>query len=272
MALSHEPVLRSLQAVDLCAQVQGTLVVPAGDPCPCAYCALRRVDASYLDGLQADLVVVHETAFPGTSTVLDLWEKTLGLVFDPSLTIEQRRARIQAARRKAGGLSKAYFLALATEMGYTISIDRGVMPLRAGIAKAGDAVVSVNRLTTVNPSDTLDLRNGHPYPVAPTPTGHDAMGAISGAQHVRTPTYPSDFFVWTVTLLSRGSNPDFTALKSRFEALKPAYSTIVWKDGTILHLDGLVGSIEGETMRIIDGGIGSIESLEIPFYDYPEDP
>lgn len=272
MALSHEPILRSLQAVDLCEQVQGTLVVPAGEPCPCTFCALRRVDASYLDAVQADLGVVKDAAHPGTSTTLDLWEKTLGLVFDPTLTTEQRRARIQAARRKSGGLSKAYFLALATEMGYTISIDRGVMPLRAGLAKAGDAVVSVRRLTAADPSDALDLRNGRPYPVAPTPTGHDAMGAISGAQHVRAPTYPSDFFVWTVTLLSRGSNPDFTALKSRFESLKPAYSTIVWKDATVLHLDGLVGSIEGETMRIIDGGVGSIESLEIPFYDYPEDP
>lgn len=262
---SHEDALRSLQAVDLCAQVIGDLIVPAGTPCPCSYCSLRRIDASYLDAVQSDLADILDASSPVSTDALDLWEETLGLPTDPGLTIEQRRQRIIDARRTTGGLSKAYFLQLATNMGYTITIDRGVMPLRAGISAVGDALVSVNRLTTADPSDLFDLRNGVPYPVQPTPTAQGSLGAESAASHVTNPTYPSDFWTWVVTINSLGTNSDSTRLKARFESLKPAYSTIVWKRFT---LDGQVGSLAGLQLRSIDGQVGSLAGLTIPNYDY----
>lgn len=265
---SHEDALRALQAVDLCSQVIGDLVVPAGVPCPCPYCGLRRVDASYLDAVQVDLDNVLKESRIGAATALALWEVTLGLSDGSGLTVEERRARLIAVRTKKGGLSKAYFMTLAAEMGYIITIDRGVMPFRAGISKAGDPARRVNRLTTADPSDALDLRNGSSYPVALTPTGHGSLGSESAAARTTKPVYPSDFWVWVVTIKSIGSNVDSSRLKERFEALKPAYSIIVWKDGTGVFIDAAgIGALQGRPLRIIDAG--SITN-ETPIYDFPE--
>ena len=264
LTASHEDALRALQAVDLCAQVIGSLVVAPGVPCPCAYCALRRVDASYLDAVSVDVESVRQAGFASETVDVDRWDAVLDLPAAPALPLAQRRARIIAARSQQGGLSKAHFIALATSMGYTITIDRGVMPLRAGIAAVGDVLVSVNRLTTANPLDLFDLRNHLPYPVELTPTAVGSLGAESAAARVTNPPYPSDFWTWVVTINSLGSNLDSTLLKARFEALKPAYSTIVWKR---FYLDGLVGSLAGVTRRQIDGQVGSIASITMPHYD-----
>lgn len=267
MVVNHENALRDLQAIDLCAQTIGTLKVASGTPCPCPYCSIRRVDAAYLDAIQSELEGVHQESTPSATTSFDLWDAFLGLPSGTGLSAAARRSRILAARSKAGGLSKAYFLQLAADLGYTITIDRGVMPLRAGIAKADDALVDVSRRTWPDQADPLDLRNGAPYPVSPWPTGTGSLGSESVATHLQKPTYPADFWVWTVTINSLGSNADESLLKERFEALKPAYSVIVWK-GTKLVLDGLVGSLSGKTLRVLDGGVGAIQKSSIPVYDH----
>lgn len=269
---SHEDALRALQGVDLCAQVLGGLVVPSGTPCPCPFCALRRIDASYLDSVQSDVAEVLSESIPSKTDSVDYWDSILGLPPAPGLTIEERRDRIISARRKSGGLSLPYFLQVATDLGYTITIERGIMPLRAGIAKAGDPIVSVNRSTTANPLDLRDLRNGVAYPVSPLPTGHGDLGAESAAEHVTNPPYPSDFWTWVVTIVSLGLNADSSLLKGRFEALKPAYSVIVWKEPSLgVFIDAGTTSLAGRTLRIINAGTAPV-SGSIPIYDFPETP
>ncbi|HOX53315.1 MAG TPA: hypothetical protein PKY05_17680, partial [Fibrobacteria bacterium] len=265
--MSHENALRDLQAIDLCSQVIGSLKIAPGAPCPCPFCSIRRVDASYFDALQGELESVHQESSPSKTSAFDLWDSLLGLPSGTGLSDDARRSRILEARSKAGGLSKAYFLQLASDLGFTITIDRGVMPLRAGIAKAGDALVGVSRRTWPDPANSLDLRNGVAYPVSPWPTGAGSLGSESTATHLQRPTFPADFWVWTVTVTSLGSHADASLLRDRFEALKPAYSTIVWK-ATKMVLDGLVGSLSGKSLRVLDGGVGPIQSTTIPVYDH----
>lgn len=225
MGVTHEDALRELAPIDLCEQKIGDLVVPAGTPCPCQFCSIRRVDAGYLDGLDTDARAVLASRFSFEQAApLDLWEDFLNLPEDPSLDEAARWARVRDARTTRNGLSKPFFEALALRLGYTIEIQRGVYPFRAGISKAGDPVLSVNRLTTPDPSDLNDIRNQAQIPINPLDR---TLGTIP-----LTPTqpYPSDFWTWIVVIISIGTNPSSALLRDRFEALKPHYSTIVWQE------------------------------------------
>jgi hypothetical protein len=105
-----------------------------------------------------------------------------------------------------GGLSEQHFIDLATALGYTITISRGSAPFRAGISEAGDQVVDVNSLSI------------------PDPPGWDP--SISGP-------YCPDLWVWTVTMISLGSNSDSSALKTAFLSLRPADTSICWIEGGV---------------------------------------
>ncbi|ACC71048.1 YmfQ family protein [Paraburkholderia phymatum] len=74
-------------------------------------------------------------AFPGTTyELLPEWESTLGLP-DPcagaSPTVQQRRAQVVARLSATGGQSVAYFVQLAANLGYTITITQ-FAPFRFG--------------------------------------------------------------------------------------------------------------------------------------------
>lgn len=225
MGVTHEDSLRELAPIDLCEQKIGDLVVPAGTPCPCQFCSIRRVDAGYLDDLNADARAVLASRFSFEQAApLDLWEDFLDLPADPSLDEAARWARVRDARTTRNGLSKGFFLALATRLGYSISIDRGVYPFRVGISRIGDSVVAVNRLTTPDLDDPDDIRN-KPSVVANPLDRTQGVFAITSTQ-----PYPSDFWTWVVRILSLGSNLNSAALRLRFEALMPHYSTIVWQE------------------------------------------
>lgn len=80
-------------------------------------------------------------SFPSTTIeLLPEWEASLGLP-DPcagaSPTIEARRAQVVARFATSGGQSRAYFIAFAGALGYTISIQ-DFAPFRAGVSHAGD--------------------------------------------------------------------------------------------------------------------------------------
>lgn len=222
---SHEVALRDLNPLDLCEQRVGELIVPAGTPCPCQFCSIRRVDAAYFDDAQARITAIHASTFSFDQLGdLDAWEAFLDLPKDPSLTEQQRWDRVREKRVSRNGLSKQFFLDLATSMGYTISIERGVYPFRAGISAAGDPVKRVNRLTTPDPEDLNDIRNqasmiANPY--------DRAQGSIS---ITATNPYPSDFWTPVITIEDLGTNTDSNRLRERFEDLKPHDTVFIWQE------------------------------------------
>lgn len=225
MAVDHDNALRQLQPIDLCEQVIGSLVVEPGTPCPCQFCAIRRVDAGYLDGLDNSTRAMLASMFSYEElTFVDRWEAILGLPPDPSLDPNQQWARIRQVRTTRNGLSKTDFEALATALGYSVTITRGVYPARAGISKAGDSVKRVNRLTAPIPGDENDIRNK--TEVVSNPLDRSAGNTPITA----TNPYPSDFWTWVVHIDSLGSNANSTLLRERFEALKPHYSQIIWQE------------------------------------------
>lgn len=191
--IRHEPVLRALAPVSLCQTPD------LGLSCACPWCALTRADATFLDAAQDELEAVRRDSFVTTAAELDAFEAVYSLL-PGSLTLAERRARLLAAKAELGGLSKPYFLDLAARLGYEIEIGRGVDAFRAGLSHVDQAVKSVNRMTSPESAD--DLR-------------HD-------------PAYPADFWVWSVYVLGLGANANTDLLVDRFEALKPAYSTIAW--------------------------------------------
>lgn len=64
------------------------------------------------------------------------WERVLGLVSPPESGYQQRQQRVLAKLSETGGLSIPYFIRLAANLGYVITIDEP-QPFRAGINRAG---------------------------------------------------------------------------------------------------------------------------------------
>lgn len=75
-----------------------------------------------------------------TSELLDEWERAWGLP-DPCVTapqtVEERRLALVSKITELGGQSRAFFIALAAAMGYTITITE-YSPFIAGYSHAGD--------------------------------------------------------------------------------------------------------------------------------------
>lgn len=96
------------------------------------------------DDARADQLVVE--AIPSTTTeLLPDWERVAGLPDNCSGTladtVQGRRADLVAKLNSLGGQSKAYFIALAARLGFTISIEE-FRPFRAGLSAAGDSLTN----------------------------------------------------------------------------------------------------------------------------------
>lgn len=93
---------------------------------------LARVDARALQ-------LVEEADPRTTLELLSDWEGFAGLP-DPctveATTLQERRARLGAKLTTTGGQSRAYFIALAAALGYTITIDE-YRPFMCGVARCG---------------------------------------------------------------------------------------------------------------------------------------
>jgi uncharacterized protein YmfQ (DUF2313 family) len=91
-----------------------------------------------VDGRAADLLE-RETDPRLTSEMLSDWEAAFGLPDDcmgPATTIEERRTRLMARMTMLGGQSRAFFIALAAALGYTITIDE-FSPVLCGVSECG---------------------------------------------------------------------------------------------------------------------------------------
>ncbi|WP_168403829.1 YmfQ family protein [Erwinia amylovora] len=83
-------------------------------------------------------------AFPATATImLPEWEETLGLPDDCSIgeidSIAKRQAAVVAKLISTGGQSIAYFITIASTLGYDITITQ-YRQARAGMSVCGDAL------------------------------------------------------------------------------------------------------------------------------------
>lgn len=80
---------------------------------------------------------------PTTSELLTDWERAAGLPDKCSgeleETIQGRRQALVAKLSSVGGQSEAYFIEVARQLGYEITITT-FLPFRAGISRAGDAL------------------------------------------------------------------------------------------------------------------------------------
>lgn len=69
------------------------------------------------------------------------WERVTGLSPGEQDTYQQRLAAVLAKLAEIGGLSRAYFIRLAANLGYTITIEEPDV-FRAGVNRAGDSINS----------------------------------------------------------------------------------------------------------------------------------
>ena len=104
---------------------------------------LRALAGSY-EASDSDAVQLLEGAFPKTASVLlPEWEKTLGLPDDCAIgeidTIPKRQSAVLSKLLRTGGMSKPYYISLAAEMGYDITITE-FRQARAGLSTCGDAL------------------------------------------------------------------------------------------------------------------------------------
>lgn len=93
--------------------------------------------------IDANAVLLINEAFPDTtSQLLPNWERVTGLPDECSVlgdTYEIRRANLIAKLRATGGQSPAYFIDVASALGYTITITE-FTPFRVGIDTVGEGL------------------------------------------------------------------------------------------------------------------------------------
>lgn len=126
-------------------QAQGLALLPRG----AAWArALTSAIARIVDGCtrgvaraRARANALIADAFPADTTeLLPEWEKSLGLPDECTGTdgsTQQRRARVVARLTATGGQSRAYFIAQAAALGFTVTIEEFPVA-RVGRARAGD--------------------------------------------------------------------------------------------------------------------------------------
>ena len=107
--------------------------------------------------MYADKALGGVTPFYAESLLVD-WERVLGLPVSTDSTYQQRQQRVLAKLAEVGGLSIPYFIRLAANLGFYITIDEP-QPFRAGVNRAGDTlyvaeIIWVWRVNVKN-SDTV---------------------------------------------------------------------------------------------------------------------
>lgn len=108
--------------------------------------AENAVDGVVLDVLETCAASLLSEMHGDTATVAGLLadhERLFGIRVAVGASLADRQARVASRRAERGGLSIPYYIGIAAALGYTITISEGddnVVPFRAGISAAGDAV------------------------------------------------------------------------------------------------------------------------------------
>jgi uncharacterized protein YmfQ (DUF2313 family) len=118
----HSDALRLLVPVDL-----GGVFGPA-----------LAIEGAALDAAAARAVELLAEAFPSSAyELLERWERTCALAVAPDDPLQLRQNRIMQKMRELGRLDRAYFIALAAGLGYTVVLDE-LHPFMPGWSGAGD--------------------------------------------------------------------------------------------------------------------------------------
>jgi uncharacterized protein YmfQ (DUF2313 family) len=101
---------------------------------------LASIDAAALDNAQAWANQLLSEVKPDQAAILiSDWERVYNVRPAATASLQERRDKILGLMSSAGGISRAYFLAIASLLGYTITITEYV-PARCGVARCGDAL------------------------------------------------------------------------------------------------------------------------------------
>lgn len=120
-------------------------LTPTGDAFPSDdqtnWVALLSAIAQTCARIDTNAVLLMNEAFPDTTTqLLPNWERVAGIPDDCSAlgdTYEIRRLNLIAKLTSRGGQSKDYFIGVAAQLGYTVTIFE-YRPFRVGISAVGD--------------------------------------------------------------------------------------------------------------------------------------
>lgn len=83
-----------------------------------------EIEGYYLDRCEESGWELNDEMFPETTNkLISQWEELYDIDVDPTDTIEERRNAVLAAHRSTGGLSVSYFEDLASDLGYSITIE-----------------------------------------------------------------------------------------------------------------------------------------------------
>jgi uncharacterized protein YmfQ (DUF2313 family) len=174
-----------LSAAAYRSQLQALL--PPGDAWP------RAADATLtklLDGIAEELAridsramnAVDESDGRSTRELLADWERVCGLPDSCSAslvtTLQERRGAVVAKLTAQGGSTKAYFVALAAAMGYTVVIDE-FRPFITGASRCGDLLNGGHAVRHSWRVRVLDARYA-PFIAGASQCG-DLLGKISRA-------------------------------------------------------------------------------------------
>ena len=98
------------------------------------------IEGKYLDEVQTSAETLLREMHPDQAyeTITD-WEREYGLTPEADAPLQSRRDAIVKKRRELGGLSRAYFIALAASIGWEITIEEP-QPFMAGVSRCGDRV------------------------------------------------------------------------------------------------------------------------------------
>jgi uncharacterized protein YmfQ (DUF2313 family) len=105
------------------------------------------IEGAFLDTIRARLAEVFLNAYPERAVeALSDWERVYEIVPDPGSLPPARQAALAFAALETQGISSSELIALATRLGYTITIGN-TLPFRADISVAGDRVYGTSIFT-----------------------------------------------------------------------------------------------------------------------------
>lgn len=100
--------------------------------------ASLRAEARMFDNVESSAALAEGGVTPFLAqNLLAEWERVLALIPPTGATYQQRQQRVLAKLSEVGGLSIPYFTRIASNLGYTITIEEP-QPFRAGVNRAGD--------------------------------------------------------------------------------------------------------------------------------------
>jgi uncharacterized protein YmfQ (DUF2313 family) len=99
------------------------------------------VEGAALDAFEARLADLENEMFPDSAIeTLGFWERLYAIVPPDSTNTQARRNAVMGAMMATGGLSRAYFIAVAAAMGYYAVTISEPQPCECGVAECGDRI------------------------------------------------------------------------------------------------------------------------------------